>query len=214
MATLTEHTMLNGLEENLKNAIEEVGGSIPDDTCVWMYPNIIRDQLSGEGYEGKRINYIPGDGIDIIKNKDGDYVISAKPVNAEYITIDAIDAPDYSGIVSWEEGTILQNMLEDLLYKVIPNIPSIIKGDFIKTDSTGKDQYAPELNSYIDSLDPNTVYLRLFLVSQKDPIYISTDKLIESLNLNEINEKIDQIFENKIASIEDAFVAFDKIFEK
>lgn len=174
MATLTEHTMLNGLEENLKSAIEYAGGNIPDNTCVWMYPDIIRNQLSGGS---NSLNLIAGDGIEIVKNDDG-IMISTKLPNTEQITIDAIDAPEFSGISTWPEGTILQNLLEDLFYKVLPKLPSITKGDVIITDSNGGDQYAPELESYIDSLRPNTPYLRLFLVSQKDPIYISMEKII------------------------------------
>ena len=181
MATLTEHTMLNGLEENLKSAIEYAGGQIPDNTSVWMYPDIIRNQLTGPG-EGGKVNLIPGDGINITQDDSGNIIISAKPSSnassTENITIDAIDAPEFSGISTWSEGTILQDLLEDLFYKVIPKIPSIIKGDVIITDSNGGDQYAPELESYIDSLRPNTPYLRLFLVSQKDPIYISMEKII------------------------------------
>lgn len=177
MATLTEHTMLNGLEENLKSAIEYAGGTIPDNTCVWMYPDIIRTQLTGPG-EGGKVNLVPGTGIEITQDEKGNVVISAKPSSAENIIVDAIDAPAYSGISTWPEGTILQNLLEDLFYKVIPKIPSIVKGDVIITDETGKDQYAPELESYVDSLRPNTTYLRIFLVSQKDPIYISLEKVV------------------------------------
>lgn len=177
MATLTEHTMLNGLEENLKSAIEYAGGNIPDNTCVWMYPDIIRTQLTGPG-EGTKVNLVAGNGIEINKDINGNIVISAKSSNAENIVVDAIDAPEYSGILNWPEGTILQDLLEDLFYKVIPKIPSIVKGDVIITDASGRDQYVPDLESYVDSLRPNTPYLRIFLVSQVDPIYISMEKLI------------------------------------
>ena len=117
MATLTEHTMLNGLEENLKSAIEYAGGTIPDNTCVWMYPDIIRTQLTGSG-EGGKVNLVPGDGIEITQDEKGNIVISAKPSSAENIIVDAIDAPEYSGISTWPEGTILQNLLEDLFYMI------------------------------------------------------------------------------------------------
>lgn len=177
MATLTEHTMLNGLEENLKSAIEYAGGNIPDNTCVWMYPDIIRTQLTGPG-EVAKVNLVAGNGIEINQDINGNIIISAKSSNAENIVVDAIDAPEYSGISTWPEGTILQDLLEDLFYKVIPKIPSIVKGDVIITDASGRDQYAPDLESYVDSLRPNTPYLRIFLVSQVDPIYISMEKLI------------------------------------
>ena len=214
MATLTEHTMLNGLEENLRSAIEYAGGNIPDNTCVWMYPDIIRNQLTGGG----DVNLIAGNGINIVKDEHGNYIISSNTTggaagssSAENITVDAIDAPEYSGISTWPEGTVLQDLLEDLFYKVIPKIPSIVKGDIVITDANGRDQYAPDIESYIDSLRPNTPYLRLFLASQKDPVYISMEKLtglggngvVDLSNyytigqidkkFNEINEKIDSI---------------------
>ena len=65
MANLVEHTMLNGLEENLKSAIEMAGGEIPTDACVWDYPGIIRDQLSSEG---SVIKILPGKGIQVGRN--------------------------------------------------------------------------------------------------------------------------------------------------
>ena len=208
MATLTEHTMLNGLEENLKSAIEYAGGTIPDNTCVWMYPDIIRTQLTGPG-EGGKVNLVPGDGIEITQDEKGNVVISAKPSSAENIIVDAIDAPEYSGISTWPEGTILQNLLEDLFYKVIPKIPSIVKGDVIITDETGKDQYAPELESYVDSLRPNTTYLRIFLVSQKDPIYISLEKVVGAggsgpVDLSDYYTKsqTDKLIEDSVKTIE------------
>ena len=68
--------------------------------------------------------------------------------------------------------------MEDLFDNVLPNVPSVIKGDVIVTDENAKDPFAPEITEYIDALEPNTTYLRLFLVSQKDPIYISMEKLI------------------------------------
>lgn len=206
MATLTEHTMLNGLEENLKSAIEYAGGTIPDNTCVWMYPDIIRTQLTGPG-EGGKVNLVPGTGIEITQDEKGNVVISAKSSSAENIIVDAIDAPEYSGISTWPEGTILQNLLEDLFYKVIPKIPSIVKGDVIITDETGKDQYAPELESYVDSLRPNTTYLRIFLVSQKDPIYISLEKVVGAggpVDLSDYYTKsqTDKLIEDSVKTIE------------
>lgn len=166
--------MLNGLEENLKNAIEFAGGTIPDNSCVWEYPQIIREQLTGGG----SINLIPGNGISMEKDADGNIVISSKSATSEGIIIDAIDAPEFSGLSTWPEGTSLQNLLEDLFYKVIPKIPSIIKGDVIITDENGMDRYAPEVDAYTDSLSANTPYLRIFLTSQNTPIYISLEKLV------------------------------------
>ena len=184
MSTLTEHTLINGLEENLKNAIISAGGEVPEGTCLWQYPDII---------EG--LGTTPG----ISNNYTNNIQLSAE-----------IDAPEWSGLDTLKEGTSLQDLLEDLLYKVIPSIPSVIKGDIITTDSNGLDQYAPELENYIDSLKPNTQYLRLFLVSQKDPIYISLEKLVgidsPSIDLSDyyttsqIDDKFKEVY-NKFDSL-------------
>lgn len=174
--------MFNGLEENLKNVIINNGGDVTD-KCIWEYPNIIDDMFKNTI---NNINILAGDGIEIIKDDNGNYIISSKPT-AENIHIDTIDAPEYSGISTWPEGTILQNILEDLFYKVLPKVPSVTKGDVIITDENGNDRFAPESSTYIDSLTPNTKYLRLFLVSQVDPIYIS----LQGLELGNENENND-----------------------
>ena len=72
MATLTEHTMLNGLEENLRSAIEYAGGNIPDNTCVWMYPDIIRNQLNG----GSNVNLIAP-----LIIEDNSYIAAGSTIN-------------------------------------------------------------------------------------------------------------------------------------
>ena len=209
MASLTEHTMLNGLEENLKEAIEYVGGTVPSDSNIWEYPEIIRQQVTA----GKKIEVIAGDGIKVEKDVLGNYIVSTSmPLSqtTEEITIDTIDAPSYSGLESWQEGTSLQNLLEDLFYRVLPKVPSVTKGDIITTDDDGKDPFG-DPNSYIDSLSPNTQYLRLFIASQIDPIYISLEQINigsgGNINLSnyytkeQVNAKLDVLSE-RIDSIE------------
>ena len=220
MASLTEHTMLNGLEENLKEAIEYVGGTVPNDSNIWEYPEIIRQQVSA----GKKIEIIAGNGIKVEKDDLGNYIVSTSmPLSqtTEEITIDTIDAPSYSGLESWQEGTPLQKLLEDLFYKVLPKVPSVTKGDIITTDVDGKDPFG-DPNSYIDSLSPNTQYLRLFIASQIDPIYISLEQLnISGGNIDlsnyytkeQVNAKLD-ILSEKIDSIEIPETNLDDYYTK
>lgn len=208
MASLTEHTILNGLEENLKNAIEEAGGVVPEDSCLWSYPDIIKNQLMSPG-QSDRGNIVAGDGIKV-ELIDGNIVISTTdsepiiiPSDSENITIDTITAPQWSGISTWPEGTTLQKILEDLFNVVIPKIPSVYKGDVTITDDNGIDPFSPNPECYIDSLTPNTPYLRLFLVSQVDPIYISLEKALEGIiNIDLTNYYTKSETENLIKTIE------------
>lgn len=209
MAGLTNHTLMNGLEENLKSSIEFVGGSVPEDTCIWQYPEVIKDQLTANSAETGHI--IAGNGIRIERTQEG-YIIHTDVEltnKAENITIDHIDAPSWAsglGDNAWEEGTSLQKFLEDLFDNVLPKVPSVIKGDLIITDDNSKDPFAPsDLPDYIDALEANTVYLRLFLASQETPIYISLKEVMnDEINIDlsdyytktEVNDKIDIVRES------------------
>ena len=206
MASLTNHTLLNGLEENLKNSIEFVGGVVPEDTCAWQYPEIIKQQLTSNSLETGHV--IAGEGIKVEKTAEG-YVVSADvdlTQDAEKITIDHIDAPSWARGLdenAWESGTSLQKLLEDLFDNVLPNVPSVTKGDIITTDANGKDPFAPEeLPEYIDALKPSTQYLRLFLISQQTPIYISLEEIANtSIDLTDYftKEEVNRIINNSLS---------------
>lgn len=204
MASLTNHTLLNGLEDNLKSSIEFVGGSVPEDTCIWEFPEVIKQQLTGNSIETGHV--IAGDGIKVERTEKG-YVISAdiEPTNtAENITIDHIDAPSWAKGLdenAWEEGTTLQKILEDIFDNVLPNVPSVIKGDVIVTDDEAKDPFAPaDLPEYIDALEPKTPYLRLFLSSQETPIYVSLKEISRNIDLTNYYTKyeVDSAIDGKV----------------
>lgn len=204
MANLTNHTLLNGLEDNLKSSIEFVGGSVPEDTCIWEFPEVIKQQLTGNSIETGHV--IAGDGIKVERTEKG-YVISAdiEPTNtAENITIDHIDAPSWAKDLdenAWEEGTTLQKILEDIFDNVLPNVPSVIKGDVIVTDDEAKDPFAPaDLPEYIDALEPKTPYLRLFLASQETPIYVSLKEISRNIDLTNYYTKyeVDSVIDSKV----------------
>lgn len=209
MANLTNHTVMNGLEENLRSSIEFVGGNVPEDTCLWQFPDIIKDQLTTNSIETGHI--IAGEGIRIERTEEG-YVIHAdiKSSNtSENITIDHIDAPSWAKGLdenAWETGTTLQKILEDLFDNVLPNVPSIIKGDVILTDENAKDPFAPEFDEYIDVLEPNTNYLRLFLASQETPIYISLKSITSGINADLSNYYDKKEIDNKFDNVNDLIV--------
>ena len=140
MANLVEHTMLNGLEENLKSAIEMAGGEIPTDSCVWDYPGIIRDQLSSGG---QVVKILPGKGIQVERDSKGNYIVSVENADtSDNIEINTIQAPSFAVGVEggqWNKGTILQEFLEDLFSKVFPYVPSVKGGEIIEADEDGND---------------------------------------------------------------------------
>ena len=45
---IMDNSMQNGLQINLKDAIEDVGGFVPESACLWQYPEIIRKNLSAK----------------------------------------------------------------------------------------------------------------------------------------------------------------------
>ena len=175
MANLVEHTMLNGLEENLKSAIEMAGGEIPTDSCVWDYPGIIRDQLSSGG---QVIKILPGKGIQVERDSKGNYIVSVENADtSDNIEINTIQAPSFAVGVEggqWDKGTVLQDFLEDLFSKVFPYVPSVKGGEIIEADEDGNDIFGYDETTgnplVTNGLDRGNQYIRLSLASQIEPV--------------------------------------------
>ena len=68
MGGILDNSMKNGLQINLKDAIEDVGGNVPDSVCLWEYPEIIRKQLSTKTVN--KINLYGKDVINISKSSE------------------------------------------------------------------------------------------------------------------------------------------------
>ena len=209
MANLVEHTMLNGLEENLKNAIEMAGGEIPTDSCVWDYPGIIRDQLSSGG---QVIKILPGKGIQVERHSKGNYIVSVENADtSDNIEINTIQAPSFAVGVEggqWDKGTVLQDFLEDLFSKVFPYVPSVKGGEIIEADEDGNDIFGYDETTgnplITNGLDRGNQYIRLSLASQIEPVYISLENLktnTDNIDLSKYYTK--EEIDNKIASLID-----------
>lgn len=209
MANLVEHTMLNGLEENLKNAIEMAGGEIPTDSCVWDYPGIIRDQLSSGG---QVVKILPGKGIQVERDSKGNYIVSVENADtSDNIEINTIQAPSFAVGVEggqWNKGTILQEFLEDLFSKVFPYVPSVKGGEIIEADEDGNDIFGYDETTgnplVTNGLDRGNQYIRLSLASQIEPVYISLENLktnTDNIDLSKYYTK--EEIDNKIASLID-----------
>lgn len=209
MANLVEHTMLNGLEENLKSAIEMAGGEIPTDSCVWDYPGIIRDQLSSGG---QVVKILPGKGIQVERDSKGNYIVSVENADtSDNIEINTIQAPSFAVGVEggqWDKGTILQDFLEDLFSKVFPYVPSVKGGEIIEADEEGNDIFGYDETTgnplVTNGLDRGNQYIRLSLASQIEPVYISLENLktnTDDIDLSKYYTK--EEIDNKIASLID-----------
>ena len=206
MANLVEHTMLNGLEENLKSAIEMAGGEIPTDSCVWDYPGIIRDQLSSDG---QVVKILPGKGIQVERDSKGNYIVSVENADtSDNIEIDTIQAPSFAVGVEggqWDKGTVLQDFLEDLFSKVFPYVPSVKGGEIIEADEDGNDIFGYDETTgnplVTNGLDRGNQYIRLSLASQIEPVYISLENLktnTDDIDLSKYYTK--EEVDNRIAS--------------
>ena len=179
MASLLEHVMINKLSDELNEAIISVGGDTSCASGPMDYPGIIRDQLSANGFTGSN-SLVEGDGV-TIERVEGGYKISS---NSSAVLIDDlqpihnIDGDPNADVIP--AGTSIQDVFEKLFEDILPTLPSIIQGDIIKSTINGTDQYQnPNFTELAtkSGLVPETLYIRIFLVSQQEPIYISCSPL-------------------------------------
>ena len=175
MASLLEHVMINKLSDELNEAITAVGGDTSCASGPMDYPDIIRDQLSANGFTGSN-NLVEGDGI-AIEKVDGGYKISS---NSNSILVNDLqifhNIDNDSNADTIPAGTTIQNVFVKLFEDILPTLPSVIKGDIIKATPDGTDQYQnPNFTNLAikSGLVPGELYIRIFLVSQQEPIYIS-----------------------------------------
>lgn len=87
---IVEDSLINGLQMNLKNAIEKVGGDISNSDCLWQYPEIIKNNLITKNYSGT----IPNT-YDVIDSDTIDFNIDTEKnmltANIECITFEEIE---------------------------------------------------------------------------------------------------------------------------
>lgn len=123
--------------------------------------------------------YEIGNGLTIIDNGD------SKMLTA---TSEAVLVGDLNSSVLVDEsipkGESIQNVLEKLFTEIIPfKIPSVLEGDVIVASEDGKDFYTNHIDTsdrknYIKTgLQQGESYIRLFVISQVEPIYINVSAL-------------------------------------
>lgn len=71
---IIDNSLRNGLQNNFKDALEDVGIEVPESSCLWQYPELIRNSIvSGKLFE--IVDKLPEDNINInviylVKNFD------------------------------------------------------------------------------------------------------------------------------------------------
>ena len=66
---ITETSVINGLEKNIKSALNDVGVNV-DNVDITSVPDVIRANLVSNGING--IKFVAGDGIKITPSVDAD----------------------------------------------------------------------------------------------------------------------------------------------
>ena len=169
--SFTDQVVLNNFANSVGEAIQDVGGDISSVQHLCDYPRIIREQLLASGVD---VQMEEGEGITITKNGTS-YIISA---NSNATIVDGLGIYDHT----IPAGTSIQNTFKAIFENILPTLPSVLSGDLITSTPDGTNQYQhPNGDSDIirvkKNLTPDTLYLRLFINSQEEPVYISCEPL-------------------------------------
>lgn len=170
---ITEMSVINGIEKNIKSALSDVGVNT-DNVDITHVPDIIRANLVSNSING--IKFIAGDGIKITPTVDNDnnvvYTIST------CMDTFPLNRPDYANENLLFGNTMsLPDIINDIFNNILPNIKGVHYADTTRSNDDGRD-VTNWVNTYFDvsgikrGLLPNTKYIRLYLTSQHEPLYI------------------------------------------
>ena len=182
MDSVLENSINQGLKNNLKNAMEGAGVKVSSKTGLWQYPEIIRNKMAANTVNG--INLVGGDCIKISYTVDNDIV------NYEIATsIDSykLNRPIWANPNNrWDKNLTVQDLFDDLFANILPNIKGVYAGDMTSSDYDGNDtsEWHNELygvSGHKTGLKQSSRYLRLYLTSQHEPLYICTGSYIEEI---------------------------------
>lgn len=181
---IVEHSMLNGLQNNLKNAIEYAGAHVSKKDCLWEYPEIIKTKLVAKTISN--INVLGNDVIQVSRDTEDNNVVYN--ISTIYDTTD-VELPNYAyPSNSWEDSMPIDKVFKELFNNILPAVKGIHAGDVSTTDSDGNDikQWTNTLfnrSGYKSGLNANSKYLRLYLTSQAEPLYIHINGIISDTTL-------------------------------
>lgn len=179
---ILDNSMKNGLQINLKDAIEDAGGTVPDSACLWEYPEIIRKQLSTKTVN--KINIYGKDVISISKSSEnGEDVYNISTI----YDASNIERPIYSNTESvWKDEMNVDEVFNELFNNILPEVRGVHAGDMTVTDGSGIDtkKWVNTLfnkSGYKDGLIASSKYLRLYMTHQAEPLYIYIDSAVTDL---------------------------------
>lgn len=182
MDSVLENSINQGLKNNLKNAISSAGVKVNSETGLWQYPEIIRNKMAVNTVNG--INLVGGDCIKI------SYTVENDTINYEIGTsIDSykLNRPVWANENNkWDSFLTVQNIFDDLFSNILPNIRGVYAGDITSSDYEGNDtkEWKNELfgvSGWKTGLKQSARYLRLYLTSQHEPLYIHIGSYIEEI---------------------------------
>lgn len=182
MGGILDNSMKNGLQINLKDAIEDAGVKVADSTCLWEYPEIIRKNLSAKTVN--KINLYGKDVINISKtSEDGEEVYNISTI---YDTSN-VEKPIWSNSEGiWETEMGVDQIFTELFDNILPEVRGVHAGDMTVTDGSGTDtkRWSNTLfgkSGTKDGLIASSKYLRLYLTHQAEPLYIFIDSAVSDL---------------------------------
>lgn len=182
MDSVLENSINQGLKTNLKNAMSNAGVEVSPDAGLWQYPEIIRNKMAANTVNGINIA-----GKDCIKIS---YTVENDTINYEIGTsIDTykLNRPKWaSHNDNWDKDFTVQQLFDDLFANILPNIRGVFAGDMTSTNNDGNDtkEWKNELfgvSGWKTGLKNNSRYLRLYLTSQHEPLYVFTGSYLEDL---------------------------------
>lgn len=182
MGSVLENSINQGLKNNLRTAMQNVGVSVSNNIGLWQYPEIIRKKMAANTITG--INLLGKDIINISYKVDNDimtYEIST--------CIDAykLDRPVWASANSqWNKNLTIQDIFDDLFSNILPNVRGVYAGDMVTTDNDGNETIGWNhelfgITGIKTGLKPSTRYLRLYLTSQHEPLYICLNSYTEEI---------------------------------
>lgn len=213
---IIEQSMLNGLQMNLKDAIEYAGVKVSKSDCLWQYPEIIRDNLIAKSITN--INLLGNDVIHVARSSDDNEIIYT--VSTIYDT-SGVKRPDYAHPSNvWADEMTVDTVFNDLFKNILPAVRGVHAGDVTTTDTNGND--TTEWHNTLfnktglkTDLQPNTNYLRLYLTCQAEPLYILISSAITnttcSYNVKDSDTVMLQIDKNNTLTAHISCITKDQI---
>lgn len=179
---IIDNSMHNGLQMNLKDAIEDVGVKVPESACLWQYPEIIRNNLIAKTISG--VNLLGKDVINITTASEDDKFVYN--ISTIYDT-ESISRPNYSiSNDEWNKHMSVDKVFDDLFRNILPMVRGVHAGDMTTTDGAGRDTKVWNNTlfgeaGYKTGLIPSSKYLRLYLTCQPEPVYIYIESAVSDL---------------------------------